>query len=94
MAQIAKKVLRHFASLIKPKQTKLFYPAALYIFRSDAARRKAPSRRDTMLFYDLVLRVYLHDFWFEISRFFGAKKCVGHNDDDVADADFARGRAV
>lgn len=57
-------------------------------------RGKSPSRRGAMLFYDLVFLVYLHDFWFEISRFFGAKKRVSYDDDDVADADFARGRAV
>ena len=47
-----------------------------------------------MLFYDLVLRVYLYDFWLKISRFFGTYLGIGHDDDDVADADFARGRAV
>ena len=36
------KELAPFASLIKQKQIKLFYPAALCTFRSDAARQKAP----------------------------------------------------
>ena len=47
-----------------------------------------------MLFYDLVFLVYLYDFWLKIFRFFGAHLCVSYYDDDVADADFARGRAV